>query len=532
MSKNTLHRFVKLGLTTGTVFALAIGVASPAGATDPSIAHRWGLTRTTDGRLQVVRGTAVAVAQVDADLGRTSTEVISVEQDVPVSVLGDPMRSDQWALNWVPFESTWGTSNGTGVIVAVVDTGIAAAHQDLSGSVIAGTDLASDAGSVDPSGKGMLDPGAHGTHVAGIIAAHANNGIGISGAAPGARLMPVRVLDADGTGVASDAAEGVIWAADHGARVINMSLGGGPSPGMQEAIQYARSKQAVVVAAAGNAKEQGNAPTYPAAYPEAIAVASVNSSLEHSAFSNTGAYVDIAAPGEMILSTYGGSKPNDYAWMSGTSMATPYVSAAAALVIGAHPSLSAEGVGHILNSTAADLGSPGRDHTYGNGLINVRSAVVGDASPHISSPKGHGYWIVKADGRVQSFGSAGFYGDLGNTPHTGIIVAGARTHSGHGYWLAGSDGAVYSFGDARYHGSMYGTRLNGSIVGMAATPNGKGYVLLGQDGGIFTFGSAHFYGSTGGMRLNAPVLDMTMTSNGHGYWFVAADGGVFSFGNA
>jgi subtilisin family serine protease len=532
MSNKALLRFVQRGLTTGTVLALALGVASPAGATDPSLARRWALTRTSDGHLQVVRGIKVAIAQADADLGRTSTSVVSVEDDATVGVLGDPMRSDQWALDKVSYEATWGTSKGSGVIVAVVDTGIAAGHQDLAGSVIAGTDLASDAASVDPGRNGMVDPGAHGTHVAGIIAAHANNNIGISGAAPGAWLMPVRVLDAHGTGTASTLAEGIIWAADHGARVINVSVGGGPSSGEQLAIQYAMSKKAVVVAAAGNAKEHGNPPTYPAAYPEAIAVASVNSSLQHSPFSNTGAYVDIAAPGEMILSTYGGSKANDYAWMSGTSMATPYVSAAAALVIGAKPSLSAVEVSHALRATATALGSPGRDDTFGDGLVNPRAAVTGDASSHTIKTTGDGYWIVKADGRVQSFGSAKFYGDLGGIRHTGIIVAGARTQSGHGYWLAGSDGAVYSFGDARYHGSMYGTRLNGSIVGMAATPSGKGYVLLGQDGGIFTFGNAHFYGSTGGMRLNAPVLDMAMTSNGHGYWFVAGDGGVFSFGNA
>ncbi len=362
MTKNALLHFVQRGLVTGTVVALAMSVASPAGATDPSLARRWALTRTSDGHLQVVRGIKVAIAQSDADLGRTSTKVLSVEDDAQVGVLGDPMRSDQWALDKVSYEATWGTSNGSGVIVAVVDTGIAAAHQDLAGSVIAGTDLASDAASVDPDRNGMVDPGAHGTHVAGIIAAHANNSIGISGAAPGVRLMPVRVLDAHGTGSASTLVQGIIWAADRGARVINLSVGGGPSSGEQLAIQYAMSKKAVVVAAAGNSKLQGNSPTYPAAYPEAIAVASVNSSLRHSSFSNTGPYVDIAAPGEMILSTYGGSKPNDYAWMSGTSMATPYVSAAAALVISAKPSLGRGGLARPEGERDASRDTRARPH--------------------------------------------------------------------------------------------------------------------------------------------------------------------------
>src|SRR5436190_2534193 len=106
MFNKALLRFVQRGLTTGTVLALALGVASPAGATDPSLARRWALTRTSDGHLQVVRGIKVAIAQADADLGRTSTSVVSVEDDATVGVLGDPMRSDQWALDKVSYEAT------------------------------------------------------------------------------------------------------------------------------------------------------------------------------------------------------------------------------------------------------------------------------------------------------------------------------------------------------------------------------------------------------------------------------------------
>jgi hypothetical protein len=338
------------------------------------------------------------------------------------------------------------------------------------------------------------------------------------------------VLDAHGSGVASDVAEGIIWAADHGARVINLSLGGGPSAGMQTAMQYAHEKRAAVLAAAGNAYQQGNAPTYPAAYPEAIAVAAVNQSLGHASFSNTGSYVDVAAPGEMILSTYG-ANTHDYEWMSGTSMATPYASAAAALVVAADPAMSAGDVRHFLQTNARDLGSPGRDDTFGYGLVNPRAAVAAVHPVH-NGTKGKGYWIISADGRVRTFGGATFHGDLAHIPHSAPIIAGARTPTGGGYWLVGTDGAVYSFGDAKFHGSLSGRHLNGQIVGMAATPTGRGYTLLGQDGGIFSFGDAEFHGSTGGWRLNAPVLDMTMTRTGHGYWFVAADGGVFAFGNA
>jgi len=372
----------------------------------------------------------------------------------------------------------------------------------------------------------------HGTHVAGIIAAHANNGVGIAGAAPGVKIIPVRVLDASGSGSSSDVAEGIIWAADHGARVINLSLGGGPSPGMQTAIQYARSKQVVTFAAAGNSYQEGNQPTYPAAYPEAVAVAAVDQSLHHASFSNTGSYVDIAAPGDLIWSSYG-QGPAQYALMSGTSMATPYATATAALVLGENPSLSATDLIHAVEAGASDLGPPGRDNTFGYGLINPRRAMLSASPEKINrGSKGHGYWIVTADGQVRAYGAIRTYGDLGGRRLSAPIVASAGTPNGKGYWLVGADGAVYSFGNAKYRGGLQGRRLNSPIVGIAASPNGMGYILLGRDGGVFAFGDAHFYGSTGGIRLNAAVLDVTMTATGRGYWFVASDGGIFSYGDA
>jgi hypothetical protein len=261
-------------------------------------------------------------------------------------------------------------------------------------------------------------------------------------------------------------------------------------------------------------------------------VAAVDGNLAHASFSNTGAYIDVAAPGVGIVSTWGTS-PTAYAWADGTSMATPFASAEAALIISANPKLTAARVTQILESTARDIGPGGVDHVFGHGLLNPRRAMAA-AVPH--SPNygtlGHGYWITSADGRVRNYGQARFYGDLGGRWLSAPIVASARTRDGGGYWLAGADGAVYSFGNARYYGSMGGRPLNSPIVGMAATPSGRGYILLGADGGIFTFGNARFFGSTGGMRLNARVLDLAMTADGQGYWFVAADGGVFSFGDA
>jgi subtilisin family serine protease len=531
----------KWGLPARRVVAALViiaGVAAAGSGSSASAAEAtkglWALARDADGHVHVVRGMDAAVAVMDNRLGRRSDQVLSTEPDETVKLLStnDALRSQQWAFNAVNFESAWKLSTGAGIKVAVVDTGVLGTHEDLAGSVVPGLDLASDAATYDAARNGEVDPAGHGTHVAGIIAAHVNNGLGIAGAAPGVKILPVRVLDAAGSGSSSDVAEGIIWAADHGARVINLSLGGGPSPGMQIAMQYARSKQVVTFAAAGNSYQDGNQATYPAAYPEAVAVGAIDSGLHHANFSNTGSYLDVVAPGDLIWSAYGQGR-SQYALMSGTSMATPYATATAALVLGEKPSLSANDLVHALESSATDLGTPGHDNTFGSGLINPRGALLSASSEKIDrGTLGHGYWIVTTDGHVGVFGGAHFYGDLTGMSVPAPIVAAARTPSGHGYWLAGADGAIYSFGDAQFRGGLAGHHLNSPIVGMAAMPTGMGYILLGRDGGIFSFGNARYYGSTGALRLNAPVLDMSITADGHGYWFVAADGGVFSFGDA
>src|SRR3954451_4419509 len=262
-----------------TVSAFAAGAGTTAGATQAEKATDglWGITRDDAGRMHVVRGMSAAVAMMDNRLGRHSAQVLSSGQDTTVRVLSGPdLQPQQWAFGAVDFGSAWKLSTGAGIKVAVIDTGVLASHEDLVGSVLPVIDLAADAATKDPSGQGGVDPAGHGTHVAGIIAAHPNNGFGVAGAAPGAKILPLRVLDASGSGSSSDVAEGIVWATDHGARIINLSLGGGPSPGMQIAIQYARAKQVVTFAPAGNAFQDGNLPTYPAAYPEAVAVSAVD----------------------------------------------------------------------------------------------------------------------------------------------------------------------------------------------------------------------------------------------------------------
>jgi hypothetical protein len=376
---------------------------------------------------------------------------------------------------------------------------------------------------------GRIDPNGHGTHVAGIIAAQADNGRGIAGGAPGVHILPVRVLDATGSGSTSNVAAGIIWAADNGARVINLSLGGGASQGMHDAIIYAVNKGAVVLAAAGNSGD-GAAPVYPGAFDESIAVAAIDSNRTRASFSNTGSYVDIAAPGAGIISTYG-SAANAYASMSGTSMATPYAAAAAALVLSAKPSLSSTGVRDLLLASADDLGSAGFDNWYGYGLVDPRDAVNRALAP-VPGSAGNGYWIVDRDGEVHAYGSAPFLGQPKGLPGLAPVVASARTPSGGGYWIVAADGAVYAYGDAPSFGGMNGRGLNQPIVAMAPTRTGRGYFLLARDGGVFAFGDAVFSGSTGGTKLNAPILDLAVSSTGDGYWFVGSDGGIFSFGSA
>ncbi len=493
------------GLATGVVavqpLPRAEAMATPRGA------HFWRVVH--DGpRLRVERFSVAPFTKAPD----------GAEIDSTVTSLDDPNEAAQWGLDAASYKAAWPTTTGAGVTVAVVDSGVRATHQDLAGAVLHGTDF------VSAGGDGMSDPNGHGTHVAGIIAAR-SNGVGGLGGAPSVRILPVRVLDASGSGYTSDVASGIIYAADHGARVVNLSLGGPTaSPSLEQAMQYANSKGAVVVAAAGNDAESGNAPLYPAAYPEAIAVAAVDSSLARASFSQYGAYVDLAAPGVNILSSWSSSDAS-YAYASGTSMAAPFVSAAAALVYAHEPKFHAGDVTRRLEATATDLGTPGWDAYYGHGFVNPSSAVLGGT-------EGTGYWAVAANGRVQGHGGAHWYGDLSRAALSSPVVGSAATVTGRGYWLATADGHVHTFGDARPYGDIHRVHLNGAIVAIARTATGRGYWLLGSDGGVFSFGDAHFYGSTGAMRLNAPVLDLTPTASGHGYWFVAADGGVFSFGDA
>jgi hypothetical protein len=226
--------------------------------------------------------------------------------------------------------------------------------------------------SIETQDGNDIDASGHGSHVAGIIAAAANNGIGGSGVAPNAKILPIKVLDQAGQGDARDVATGVRYAADSGAQVINLSLGGATeSPSLTQAIQYANDKGALVVAAAGNGGATDK-PKWPASLDLTIAVTAVDSSRNVTSFDQRGDYIDIAAPGASIVSTAKG----DYVALSGTSMAAGFVAGAAALLFAAEPRVSNAQVRDILLRTATDIGDPGRDQTYGVGFLNLVAALA------------------------------------------------------------------------------------------------------------------------------------------------------------
>lgn len=228
----------------------------------------------------------------------------------------------QYAPQKVLAPAAWDISQSSPAIrIAIVDTGVQPDHPELAGKLLPGYDYVD----WDPN---TSDGNGHGTHVAGIAAASTNNGVGIAGMAPLASIIPIRSLDNSGNGLLSSVANGIVYAANNGAHVVNLSLGSPANDSfLQAAVQYAWDRGAVVIAAAGN--DNTTTPMYPAYLPGVVAVASTNASDVKSAFSNYGAWVDVAAPGDQILSTYLGSS---FAYLSGTSMATPLVSGLAALL--------------------------------------------------------------------------------------------------------------------------------------------------------------------------------------------------------
>jgi subtilisin family serine protease len=289
--------------------------------------------------------------------------------------------NDEWyaedqaaPLNTVRVPQAWDLSKSTGnQIVAVLDTGVDAGHPDLVGHLVTGYNATSP-------NRGPIDDNGHGTMTLGIIAASANNGIGVAGVGWATKAMPVKVLAADGSGYDVDIAEGITWAADHGAKVINMSLGGpGDNSVLHDAVKYAVSKGVVVVAAAGN--DGSDAVQFPASYPEVIAVAATDAGGALTSFSSYGDWVDLAAPGWDILSTGVRSMTpagfDPYWYCTGTSCSAPIVAGVAALVKNKWPTFTPAQVAARLKVLSRDAGPRGTDPYYGAGILDAYAALGG-----------------------------------------------------------------------------------------------------------------------------------------------------------
>jgi serine protease len=333
-----------------------------------------GLARET--RIHVVRAAPSRLDELLARLGR-ERQVEVVEPHARVRVMfapDDPLLAEQWHMERIGAGRAWDFSTGRGVTVAVVDTGIACEdHAPFAKATdLAKTRCVPGYNFVARNVHASDDQG-HGTHVAGTIAQSTNNALGGAGVAFDARLMPVKVLSEDGWGTTSDVADGIRWAAQHGAQVINLSLGGPRNSRiLQRAVDYAKSKGVVVVAAAGNS---GGSVGYPGGSRGVIGVSATNSKDELAWFSSRGAGVDIAAPGvdvtQQTICNRGRDGCELFPRFSGTSMASPHVAGTAALLVSlgvTHP----DAVERLLAKSARNAGSKAH---FGAGILQAAEAV-------------------------------------------------------------------------------------------------------------------------------------------------------------
>lgn len=324
-------------------------------------------------------GMRTAIAGLQAD-----RSVVSLSVDHRRKVLSAPVRPAaaectdgrpsspyQWDYAALGLKSVHDSGvSGTGTTVAVIDSGVDGKQPDLKGQVLSGADYVS-------GGNGWNDQVGHGTHVAGTVAA-LNNGVGTTGVAPGAKILPVRVADADGFAWDSDTASGIQYSVNKGVQVINLSLAGGPDSVISTMIKYALSKNVLVAAAAGNERDEGNPVRYPAAYPGVLGVGATNQKKAPTFYSESHSYVRIAAPGENIVSTVpvNSAAPEGLCLSSGTSMAAPHVAGTAALLYQAtgRQVRGSKAVAFLIGSTTY-AGAAGYDMLTGYGIVNPGKAV-------------------------------------------------------------------------------------------------------------------------------------------------------------
>ncbi|MEH0841404.1 type VII secretion-associated serine protease mycosin [Micromonospora sp. CPCC 205711] len=408
-STTALHRFAGRALLGAAATAVTVvgAVPSPASAVP---AHR---------------ATTVAAPAAVAPLAEPDFA------PVDTTARADRVRDDQFQLEELGASTAWRTSTGRGVTVAVIDSGVDASHQDLVGQVLPGIDLVSPGGAAEP------DPVGHGTTVASLIAGRNDDRRGVVGLAPDARILPVRVLDDENRyDDALIVAKGVRWAVDNGARVINLSLGGGgDSPALAAALDYAFARDVVVVACTGNvATSTSTKVWYPAREPGVIAVAGLERDSENLwAGSITGHATVLTAPATGLI---GARPPGGYWGVQGTSFASPLVAATAALIRARYPQMSAGDVVNRLLVTAKDIGPAGRDDRFGYGLVDPVAALTADVPATHRNPLDD-----NASPGVVGFGPAPGSADGAQAGGTGADPLGFTAPRQHARWTAQPAGA-------------------------------------------------------------------------------------------
>ncbi len=420
----------------------------------------------------------------------------------------DTELDNSWGVNRIGAGSVHDLYTGANVNVAVIDTGIYYPHSDLDGNYRGGYDFVNKDN--DP-----LDDNGHGTHVAGIIAAEDNNS-GVVGVAPQASLYALKALDASGSGYVSDIIEALDWCCDNDIQVINMSLGStSDAVGFQAAIGRAYEAGIVIVAAAGNSGKsngKGDSIEYPARYEEVIAVGAVDRSDTRAYFSSTGPLLELSAPGVSVISCY----PGGYASASGTSMASPHVAGTAALILAANPGISNTGLRQLMQATADDLGSAGKDTLYGYGLVDADEVVLPANSGSISGTvsDSNSFPIANAlvscgDGTV-STDSSGYYMMADLNPGTYTVTASAQGYQEDSQSITVDEGEI----------SIANFTLTpvvaekGIISGIVRNESG-----LGIAGAMVSTGSHTVAANADGSYIISDIIpgDYTLTASAAGY---------------
>lgn len=379
--------------TGGSALNAAVSPLSAARKQVEAIAHARTLSQNTALGLLRLRVNAGETVEQAVSRLKASGQVSYAEPNYvrhAFSTPNDPGFPSQWGPVKVSAPAAWDIYNPQArTVIAIIDTGVTLDHPDLvnkinrdaSGNVIGYNFVANNANPADDNG--------HGTHCAGIAAAQVNNGVGVAGIAgwngvagqtdtTSTKIMPLKVLNANGDGKDTDVASAIVWAADHGARVISMSLGGPYfSQTLADAVTYAVNHNVVVVAAAGNSNS--SAYSYPGACPGVLSVASTDTNDVLSYFSNYGSWVTVAAPGEYIYSTWFDTN-EPYKLLSGTSMATPLVAGEAALLASQNPTLSASQLFALIQNNT-DAVAPSGGKTIAGGRVNVYKALLAATPP-------------------------------------------------------------------------------------------------------------------------------------------------------